>query len=120
MPSDAGRRLHLYGIPNCDSCRRALRWLDARGAPHAFHDIRKERLTAKQLGSWLQSADGAQLINRRSTTWRQLTDAQKQAARHSPERLLMAHPTLLKRPVITDGAAILAVGFDPATLEKYA
>ena len=119
MPSDAGRRLHLYGIPNCDSCRRALRWLEARGAPHAFHDVRKEPLTETQLGSWLESAHGAQLINRRSTTWRQFTDAQRQVALQSPERLLMAHPTLLKRPVITDGTAILAIGFDPATLEKH-
>ena len=120
MPSDADRQLHLYGIHNCDNCRRAVRWLNERGVPHTFHDIREEPLTARQLGSWLESAHGAQLINRRSTTLRQFTDAQRQAARQSPERLLMAHPTLLKRPVITDGTAILAVGFDPATLKIHA
>jgi arsenate reductase len=120
MRSDAGPQLHLYGIRNCDSCRRALRWLKANGVPHAFHDIREEPLNAGQLGSWLDSAYGEQLVNRRSTTWRQLTDAQRESAQQSPGRLLMAHPTLLKRPVISDGTAILAVGFDPASLEEYA
>ena len=59
------------------------------------------------------------LLNKRSTTWRQLTETDKQAAEKDPLPVLLAHPTLIKRPVITDGNTILDVGFSPANLEDY-
>lgn len=111
--------LHLYGIPNCDSCRGALKWLTARNVPHTFHDIRKEPLTLAQLQEWVGSAHGPYLLNKRSTTWRQLSDPQKAAADNDLAALLLEHPTLIKRPVITDGEAILDIGFAPRNLEDY-
>jgi len=111
--------LHLYGIPNCDSCRAALKWLTARNVPHTFHDFRKEGLDEQELRSWVQSAHGPYLLNKRSTTWRQLSDDEKAIAERDLASLLLEHPTLIKRPVITDGATILDVGFSPAGLEDY-
>lgn len=111
--------LHVYGIRNCDSCRRALRWLGSRRVPHTFHDVREEGFDAKLLDSWLASAQGPDLVNRRSATWRRLTDAEKRQVDAMPRALLMEQPTLLKRPVITDGERILGVGFDPNSIEEF-
>ena len=113
-------QLHLYGIRNCDSCRGALRWLAARSVPHTFHDLREEPPSRELLSSWLESPEASRLLNRRSTTWRQLPDEEKGCADRDPLPLLFAHPTLIKRPVITDGTTVLDVGFDPARLEEFA
>lgn len=109
--------LHLYGIRNCDSCRRAVKWLHSNTVPHTLHDFREEGLSRDMVDAWLASPHGAMLINRRSTTWRQLSAALKQAAEHDPLSLIMDHPTLLKRPVITDGKTIVSVGFEPSRLD---
>jgi Spx/MgsR family transcriptional regulator len=111
--------LDLYGIKNCDSCRHAQRWLKTRNVPFTFHDIRAEGLPKELLRSWLDTAHGPYLLNRRSTTWRQLSEAEKQAADRDPLPLLLDHPTLIKRPVITDGHTVLDIGFAPANLEDY-
>jgi len=111
--------LHVYGIRNCDTVRSTLKWLDTRNVPCTFHDFRTEGLSEALLTEWLASAHAPFLLNKRSTTWRQLTDTEKQAAEEDPLPLLMAHPTLIKRPVITDGRTILDVGFSPANLEDY-
>jgi Spx/MgsR family transcriptional regulator len=117
MSSKPPVHLHVYGIGNCDSCRAALKWLHARSVPHTFHDLRADGLSPGVLESWLASPHAAVLINRRSKTWRQLSAEDKQAAADRPLELLLSHPTLIKRPVITDGANLLEVGFDPARLE---
>ena len=117
MQSDHAIHLHLYGIRNCDGCRRAVNWLRSKDVPHTLHDFREEGLSREMVDAWLASAHGPKLLNRRSTTWRQLPDARRQAAVSDPASLIMEHPTLLKRPVITDGAHIIAVGFEPSKLE---
>jgi arsenate reductase len=117
MPSDSRPRLQLYGIRSCDSCRRALQWLQSNEVPHAFHDVREEGLRGDLLQGWLESPHGRVLLNRRSTTWRQLPQEMQGLADRDPVGLLLQYPTLMKRPVITDGQVIVAVGFDPASLE---
>ena len=119
MLNDDRIHLHVYGIRNCDSCRHTLRWLDTRRVPHTFHDVRREGLDEALLDSWLASAHAPHLVNRRSATWRQLPEAKRGLADSQPRALLQEYPTLLKRPVITDGQAILDVGFDPGSLEDY-
>ena len=111
--------LQLYGLSNCDSCRAAQKWLKARNVPHTFHDIRKEGLDESLLRAWAGSAHGPYLVNRRSTTWRQLDEEQRARAETDPVPLLLEYPTLIKRPVITDGETILDVGFAPNNLEDY-
>ncbi|NNK37661.1 MAG: arsenate reductase [Xanthomonadales bacterium] len=111
--------LHVYGIRQCDSTRHALKFLDTRKVPHQFHDFREEGVDGALLKRWLESAHGEYLMNRRSTTWRGLSEKEKQAANDDPLPTLLAHPTLIKRPVITDGDVILEVGFSPSSLEDY-
>ncbi len=119
MPNEYRIHLHLYGIRNCDSCRSAMKWLKTRNVPHTFHDFREEGLSEDLLRGWLSSAHGDYLLNRRSTSWRQLSEAQKQEAQIDPLPLLLANPTLIKRPVITDGEKILDIGFSPSGLDDY-
>lgn len=119
MPSKENVHLHVYGISNCDTVRKSLKWLEARSVPHTFHDFRKEGVPEAELRSWLASAHGSKLLNRRSTTWRQLSAEQKQAAESDPVPLFLEQATLIKRPVITDGEKILEVGFAPDSLEDY-
>jgi arsenate reductase len=119
MLSDHRIHLDVYGLRNCDRCRHALRWLEMRRVPCTFHDVRQEGLDPDRLGFWLESAHGPYLVNRRSTTWRKLSLDERQLAQTEPKELLLDHPTLLKRPVITDGRTILDVGFEPENLEDY-
>lgn len=109
--------LTVYGIKQCDTCRKALKWLDVQGIEHRFHDLRSDGLAADLLQGWLTSPFAGKLVNRRSTTWRQLTDEQRQLNGEALQALLLAHPTLVKRPVfVTDG--IVAVGFRPEELTE--
>jgi Spx/MgsR family transcriptional regulator len=108
--------LTVYGIKQCDTCRKALTWLSQQGIEHRFHDFRTDGLQAGLLQEWLDSDFSGQLVNRRSTTWRQLDDAQREAEGAALLDLLLQHPTLIKRPVlVTD--RIIAVGFKPGQLK---
>jgi arsenate reductase len=117
MSSDQESVLTLYGIKNCDSCRKAVSWLKHRGLPFVFHDIRDDGLDEPTLMAWLDSPHAPKLLNKRSTTWRQLTDEQRHTAMSEPVSLLLEYPTLIKRPVITDGRSVLDVGFSAARLD---
>ena len=101
----------MYGIKNCDSCKKALKWLAAEGIDCRFHDFRSDGLEAETLDRWLAAIDRDILINRRGTTYRQLDEAQKdELAGENPAKLLLAMPTLMKRPVFDLGGSYL-VGF---------
>ncbi|MDX1705716.1 Spx/MgsR family RNA polymerase-binding regulatory protein [Pseudidiomarina sp.] len=101
----------VYGISNCDTVRKARNWLTQNNITHEFCDIRKTPLAPELLQSWLATAGSAALINKRSTTWRQLSQAEQQATTTADVvSLLQTYPTLLKRPVLTTGTTLL-VGF---------
>ena len=119
MSSDDLIHLHVYGISNCDTVRSTLRWLETRKVTVTFHDFRKDGLDSSELDRWLASAHAPHLVNRRSATWRKLSDEQKKAAGTNPGPLLLENPTLIKRPVITDGETVLDVGFNSENLEDY-
>ncbi|MFN3913005.1 ArsC/Spx/MgsR family protein [Hyphomonas sp.] len=102
----------LFGLKNCDTCKKALKDLEARGAAPEFVDIRAEADLAALLPRWIAAA-GDRLVNRSSTTWRGLSDEDKaRATGSSLEGLLLGHPALIKRPVIETGSDIL-VGWTP-------
>ena len=109
--------LTVYGIKQCDTCRKALKWLAQEGIEHQFHDFRVDGLQASLLQGWLDSSFSDKLINRRSTTWRQLTDEQRQFEGNEMLGLLLEHPTLIKRPVFVKDD-IVAVGFNPKELAE--
>jgi len=106
----------LYGIPNCDTVKKARAWLTAHNQPHAFHDFKKQGVPPEQLASWAQSPGWEKLLNRKGTTWRKL-DAAAQAAvtnAASAQALMLAHPSVIKRPVVDWGQGEVTVGFDAA------
>lgn len=98
----------LYGIPTCDTCRKALKALAAAGHSVRLHDVRATPLSAAERAEFLAAFEG-RLINRNSTTWRGLTAGERDAA---PDALLAAHPALMKRPVIR--GRTLTLGWDKA------
>lgn len=119
MSNNSATPLVVYGIRNCDSCRNALKWLEAQKVPFSFHDFRLDGLDKSLLEGWLESPQASRLLNKRSTSWRKLSDEQKLVAENQPLSLLLEHPTLIKRPVITDGDCILDVGFSPTNMKHY-
>lgn len=103
----------VYGIPNCDTVKKARAWLTAHGAAHRFHDFKKSGAPTDVLTLWVQAVGRDKLLNRQGTTWRKL-DAAMQASvvdDASAVALLQAQPSLIKRPVVSwaDG---ITVGFD--------
>lgn len=101
----------LYGIPNCDTVKKARKWLDANGLEYRFHDFRKDGIDTGRIQSWMQSESWEVLLNKRGTTWRQLPDDTKSNVDESNVAQLMAeNPTLIKRPVMVTGKQI-TVGF---------
>jgi len=94
--------MRLWGLRNCDSCRAALQALQAAGHEVAFTDVRADGVTAEELARF-HTAFGATLLNRRSTTWRGLSEADRAS---DPLALLAAHPALMKRPVIETGGRL--------------
>ena len=101
----------VYGIRNCDTCRKALKWLDSEGIAARFHDFRKDGLAADRLDAWIDALGWEALLNRRGTTWRKLPASETEGVDAGRARALMlAHPTLIKRPVFDLGGRYL-VGF---------
>jgi arsenate reductase len=110
----------VYGLKNCDTCRAALKWLDSQSIAHRFHDIRAEGLTARTISTWVAALGWETVLNRRSTTWRELADKDRDNLNDKRAVALMAaHPTLVKRPVIEAGKA-LSVGFTDAVKKGLA
>lgn len=110
----------LYGLKNCDTCRKATKWLDRFAVPHTFVDYRDNKPDPETLVEWADKAGGfASLINKSSTTWRQLPDNRKAAASEAEWKLLLReYPQLIKRPlVITDDGA-LSQGFSDNGFKK--
>lgn len=104
----------IYGIPNCDTVRKARKWFDSMQIDYRFHDFRADGVAHAQVARWLEELGAARLINRRSPTWRSLDAATQQAAMGvDGAAVLVAHPTLIKRPVLDLGDRRL-VGFSPA------
>lgn len=102
----------LYGIKNCDTVRRARKWLDTSGLDYHFHDFRNHALESQTIDRWLLQAGPERLINRRSTTWKQLDDDTRARLQGGEDvaSLLAAQPTLIKRPVLEHNGGI-TVGF---------
>lgn len=104
--------LTLYGIKNCDTVRKARKWLDARDLAYGYHDFRGDGIDENTLRRWLSAVGPDTLVNKRSTTWKNL-DASERAQADSDQlpSLLARHPTLIKRPVLERGEQVI-VGFN--------
>ena len=104
----------LYGIPNCDTVKKARNWLDARGIAYAFHDYKKQGADAAKLEQWVAAAGWETVLNRAGTTFRKLDEADKSGIDAAKAvRLMAANPSSIKRPVVEHPGGLL-VGFKEA------
>ena len=108
----------LYGISNCDTCRKAKNWFNDNRITFDFFDFRKHELTQTKIETWIDSIGLDKLINRRGTTWRNIPDELRDQI-HGPENLdvLNQFPTLMKRPIIEIDDHFL-VGFDASVIKQ--
>lgn len=104
--------IELYGIPNCDTVKKARLWLDANGIDYAFHDYKKEGADPAKVAAWIEQKGLAAVLNTRGTTFRGLSDGEKADASdsHKAVALLVQHPSMIKRPVAEHANGLL-VGF---------
>lgn len=110
--------LNLYGIKNCDTVKKARRWLEDHEVEYKFHDFRQDGLDKKQLSGWVEQLGWEAVVNKRSTTWRNLSDKEKDIKTNvQAAKLLAANPTLIKRPV-TEKNNTLLVGFKESEYQE--
>jgi len=105
----------LYGIPHCDTVKRARAWLAAHGVEHGFHDFKKAGVPEARLDDWLARLGWEALLNRRGTAWRALPGPTREAVTDasSARAVMLAHPSTIRRPVVEWGDARgVTVGFD--------
>ncbi len=112
------RALHvtmtLYGIKNCDTMKKARMWLDAAGVAYTFHDYKIDGIDRARLQSWSKAVGWETLLNRAGTTFRKLPEADKQNLEAAKAiDLMLAQPSMIKRPILTRGAKLILVGFKP-------
>ena len=109
----------LYGIKNCDTMKKARAWLDAQGVAYAFHDYKSEGIARARLETWAAQLGWETLLNRAGTTFRKLPDADKEGLTEMKAiALMLAQPSLIKRPVLEAGAKRL-VGFKPDLYARF-
>jgi Spx/MgsR family transcriptional regulator len=103
----------VYGLATCDTCRKARNWLKRFDIGHAFVDYREQRIEPATLKAWADQLGGFdRLINRASTTWRNLPEARRSPGSDPEWQLLLReHPALIKRPVLFTGDGTVSVGF---------
>ena len=104
----------VYGIPNCDTVKKAKAWLTAQGLAYSFHDFKKQGVPADKLPAWASAVGWDKLLNRQGTTWRKL-DAAAQASAvtaQGAQNLALDNPSVIKRPVVQWPSGDVTVGFD--------
>ena len=108
--------LTMYGIPNCDTIKKARTWLAAHDLAYEFHDYKKAGIDRARLEAWAGKVGWEVLLNRSGTTFRALSDADKANLTEAKAiKLMIAKPSLIKRPVLDIGGRTLLVGFKPDT-----
>jgi Spx/MgsR family transcriptional regulator len=117
---ERGMTTTLYGLKNCDTCRKARRWLDRFDVAHDFVDYRDDKPAPETLVEWARQAGGFEtLINKSSTTWRQLPDNRKGAASEAEWKLLLReYPQLIRRPVVVTDDGVVTQGFSDNGFKK--
>ena len=106
----------LYGIPNCDTVKRARAWLADEGVDYRFHDFKKAGVPAERLDAWLAAAGWEKLLNRQGSTWRKLDPDQQLRCGNAEgaRKLMLEAPSVIKRPVVEWPDGSVSVGFDAA------
>jgi Spx/MgsR family transcriptional regulator len=106
--------LTMFGISNCDTVKKARRWLDEQNVAYRFHDVREDGLDAARLQGWIDALGWEKLLNKAGTTFRKLPDAQKEGLdAASAKALMLDQPAMIRRPVV-EAADAISVGFSAA------
>jgi arsenate reductase (glutaredoxin) len=105
----------VYGIPNCDTVKKARTWLADHGFDSPFHDFKKQGVPAAELDTWLAAVGWENLLNRKGTTWRKLDPALQAGVTDSAsaKKVMLEHASTIKRPVIAWPSGHITVGFTP-------
>ena len=105
----------VYGIPNCDSVKKARTWLTDQGLAYTFHDFKKQGVPAEELAQWVAAAGWQTVLNRKGTTWRKLEAATQAAVvdSASAQALMCEQTSVIKRPVIAWPSGKITVGYTP-------
>ena len=110
--------LTIYGIPSCDTCRKARKWLTENNREHTFHDLRQDGLDIQMLDRWARTLEWQKLLNTRSLTWRKIPEVDRAGmTKNRAIALMLEQPTLVKRPVL-ECEEFVAIGFSPANYAK--
>jgi Spx/MgsR family transcriptional regulator len=112
--------MKLYGIPNCNTVKKARTWLDENSIAYEFHDFKKQGIDEATIKQWLTQSTWDKLVNRAGMTWRNLSDAEKAAVTDnaSATQLMLAKTSVIKRPLLVQDSTLLALGFDEATYQE--
>jgi arsenate reductase len=112
--------MKLYGIPNCNTVKKARTWLDEHGVSYTFHDFKKQGIDAATLASWLSQTPWEKLVNRAGMTWRGLSEETKSSIidNASAIKLMVDKTSVIKRPVLIKDDKIVCLGFDETTYGK--
>jgi arsenate reductase len=111
----------LYGIPNCDTVKKARTWLEKNGVAYHFHDYKKEGVAAERIRKWYEAFPREKLVNKAATTWKDLSAEEKAAVvdDETAITLMTAKTSLIKRPLIEDASgSAVALGFDAKRYEE--
>jgi len=112
--------IHLYGIKNCDTMKKAFAWLDDRSIAYAFHDYKKSGVPRERLVAWCKALGWKTLINTKGPTWRKLPPERQQLSSQSQAvALMLDYPSLIRRPMVETPDGHLLVGFDPTLFESF-
>ena len=111
--------LHIYGIKNCNTVKKALNWFDDRKLDYVFHDYKKEPVTLKKLEEWENATSWESLLNKKGTTWRKLSSEEQAKAINvsGANALLLANNSMIKRPLIELGGDVV-LGFDEEEYDR--
>ena len=106
-------KIIVYGIPNCDTTKKALAWLSKKNIPFSFHDYKQQGINKEKLNVWCNRKGWELIFNKRSTTWRELTEAEQEKVRDqsSAIKIMIQYNSIIKRPIIEKGNDLL-VGFN--------
>jgi arsenate reductase len=109
----------VYGIPNCDTVQKAIKWFKAKNVDFEFHDFKKEGISLKKLKEWDKKAGYEKFLNKKSSTWKDVTDEVKESITSADKAfpLILEKTSIIKRPVIEDGK-FLFFGFDEGVYGK--
>lgn len=112
--------MKLYGIPNCNTVKKARTWLAEHRIDVDFHDFKKDGIDETLVKGWLDETPWEKLVNRAGMTWRNLDDATKESIKDnaSATRLMLEKPSVIKRPVLVEDGKIVSLGFNEAIYQK--